>query len=225
MGELVRILPGLFATRPAEFAQLANQRELYFVFYTLRHALNQDLAENVSHQPVPEWARQYPLMRWPARSQNGIVGWKLFSAEDVLTLEVHERTPVIRTLSPELEKLSIHQLWPHPVIVRRLASGWTPERPEEFHLKELAGEVNATQVSRSPAKAARHFLYFPSKQDAERAGERLRSRGFSVEIRKSASQEWFTLGTKDSEGEQAREELEALAAEFGGEYDGWELTL
>lgn len=76
MGELVRILPGLFAVRPADFAQLANQRELYFVFYTLRHALKKRLVEVASHQPIPEWVRQYPLMRWPARSQGGIIGWE-----------------------------------------------------------------------------------------------------------------------------------------------------
>lgn len=227
MGELVRILPGLFAVRPADFAQLANQRDLYFVFYTLRHALKKRLVEVASHQPIPEWVRQYPLMRWPARSQSGIIGWKIFSAADALTRELHQRTPVIRTLSPQLEELSIHQLWPHPVMVSKLAGGWTPKRAGEFRLRELAKVTNRemSQISRGPGRAARHFLYFPNKQDADCAGERLRTCGVSVEIRKSAGDDWLVLGTKDSEAEQAREEMEALAAEFHGEYDGWEMTL
>jgi hypothetical protein len=53
MGELVRILPGLFASRPPEFAELVKQKELYFVFYPLTYSLQNNLVEIVSHQPVP----------------------------------------------------------------------------------------------------------------------------------------------------------------------------
>jgi hypothetical protein len=76
-----------------------------------------------------------------------------------------------------------------------------------------------------------HFLYFPRKLDAEAAGGRLRDRGFLVEVRRGAGgEDWLALATKDPPGsgeemEQLREELEALAGELRGEYDGWELAV
>ena len=63
MGQLVRVLPGLFSARPSDFAKLTKQRELYFVFYTLNYALRDHQAEVVSRQPVPEWAQPYPLCK------------------------------------------------------------------------------------------------------------------------------------------------------------------
>jgi len=70
MGELVRVLPGLYDVRPKDLAPLAKQKELYFVFCTLDYAVRDKNAEIVSHQPVPDWARPYPLMRWGLAASN-----------------------------------------------------------------------------------------------------------------------------------------------------------
>jgi hypothetical protein len=236
LGQLVRVLPGLFRTRPSDFGGLAKQRELYSVFYTLDHALGDQQAEIVSHQPVPEWARPYPLMRWGgARDPSGkIVAWKIFSASSLLTLEEHQRIPLIHSLTPEQLKISIHQLWPHPVMVKELARGWTPERSEALLLEDIAETETQTENSTSQRRASepmKHYLYFAKKANAEEAGEQLRHRGFSVEVRKSASgEDWLILATKapPKTGEQIdelRDEMEALAAQFGGEYDGWEAAI
>jgi regulator of ribonuclease activity B len=237
MGQLVRALPGLFNTRPADFAELAKQRELYFIFYTLNYALRDGQTEIVAHQPVPEWAQPYPLMRWSgAHDPTGkTIAWKIFNASDPLTVETHRRTQLIPRLTPEQERLSVHQLWPHPVLVKKLARGWTPERAEELRLQDVAeaAERKKKQPSgrKSLDKPMRHFLYFPKKLNAEKAGERLRDRGFSVEVRRGAGgEDWLALATRTPPNtgevmEELRDEMEALAAELDGEYDGWELPL
>jgi hypothetical protein len=237
MGQLVRVLPGLFSARPTDFVNLATQRELYFIFYTLNYALRDGQAEVVSHQPVPESAKPYPLMRWHgAEDKNGKpIAWKIFDASTPLTVEAHQRTPFIRELTAEQEKLSVHELWPHPVMVRELERGWIPERAEELRLQDVAQAAERKKkqpsMSEPSEKAMRHFLYFPKKLNAEEAGERLRNRGFSVEVRKGADGEnWLALATKapPKTGEQMdelRDEMEALAAQFGGEYDGWEAAI
>lgn len=152
MGQLVRVLPGIFSARPKEFGQLAAGPELYFVFYTLRHATKKGLAQVVSHEAVPEGAREYPLMRWRTLSPDG--GWKIFKASDSLTLDAHQRTPVIRTLSPELEKLSIHALWPPEVMAEKLAMGWTPERDEVWRRER----IRARQQQEKNASVAGNVL-------------------------------------------------------------------
>ena len=236
MGELVRVLPGLFASRPPEFADLVKQKELYFVFYPLTYSLHNNLVEIVSHQPIPPSAHPYPLMRWAAaRDQTGkIVAWKILKASDSLAVEMHKRTPVIRALSPEQLRLSIHQIWPHPVMVRELARGWAPERAEELEMTDIAeakvsksNRLESVNVSDQPM---RHYLYFPRKSDAEEAGRELRARGFCVTVRRGADGEnWLALAThappgNDDEMDTLRDELEVLAAKLGGEYDGWELA-
>jgi hypothetical protein len=237
MGQLVRVLPGVFSTRPTDFAELAKQRELYFVFYTLNCALRDHQAEIVSHQPVPPWAQSCPLMRWSGvRDPSGkAIAWKIFSASSLLTVEEHQRTPLVYNLTPDHKRLSIHQLWSHPVMVKELARGWMPERAEELRLQDLAeaetrkaGHVPENKPSEKPMK---HYLYFSKRPNAEEAGEQLRSRGFSVEVRKGASgEDWLALATKapPETGEQMdelRDEMEGLAAQFGGEYDGWEAAI
>jgi len=237
MGKLVRVLPELFSARPTDFTELAKRRELYFVFYPFDYALRNNSAEIVSHQDVPSWAQPYPLMRWPGAHDEGgkTVVWKIFRASDPLTLETHQRTPVIRRLSPEQQKLSIHHLWPHAVMVRQLARGWIPERAEELRLEDavenVGREKNQVPEDESSEKIMRHYLYFPEKSDAEKAGAALRNQGFSVEIRKGAGgEDWLALAIKRSPAtsediDETRDEMESLAAQFSGEYDGWEITL
>ncbi|MGA9043134.1 MAG: ribonuclease E inhibitor RraB [Terriglobales bacterium] len=236
MGQLVRVLPGLVSSRPSDFAELSQRKELYFAFYTLSYALRDQQTEVVSNQPVPKWAQPYPLMRWcGARDSNGrAIAWKIFGASSQLTLDEHQRTPLIHNLTPEQQRLSIHQLWPHPVIVKELARGWTPSRAEELRLQDVA-EARKQNASGTPEKRTaepmKHYLYFSKKLNAEEAGERLRIRGFSVEVRKGADGEtWLALATKApprtvEQMDELRDEMEALAAQFGGEYDGWEAAI
>jgi regulator of ribonuclease activity B len=230
MGQLVRVLPGLFDSRPPDLGELAKQRELYFIFYTLNYAARNRQALAVSHQRLPEWAQPPPLMRWSLNNK----AWKIFSASSPLTLEEHRRARVIHNLTPEQKRLSIHQLWPHPTLVKEIARRWTPERAEELRLQDIVEARKRTEKEGSESTTSepmKHFLYFPKKRDAERAGKELRSRGFSVEVRKGADGEnWLALAKKLSpktgeEMSNLSDEVEALAAQFGGEYDGWEAAV
>lgn len=237
MGELVRVLPGLHATRPLDFINLGKAKELYFVFYPLNYSLRARNTDIVSHQPVPEWARPYPSMRWHgARDKTGkTLGWKIISASSPMTLDELRGSPTLSELTPQQQKLSIHQLWPHPIMVKELARGWTPERDEELRLADISTartqKASQPRVVQLPDKTMRHYLYFPQKPDAEVAGQRLREWGFSVDVLKGADGEnWLALArritpTTAEEMEELRNELEVLAAEFNGIYDGWEFAV
>jgi hypothetical protein len=236
-GELVRVLPGLYTKRPSDFAALARQKELYFVFYIMNYALRTGQAEVVSNQSVPEWAKAHPMMRHAAAFDDfrRVIRWRIISAASRLTLEELQRTPLLTELTPEQKRLSIREIWPHAVMVKELARGWTPECAEELRLKDVAerarNKVNLVQVDESEEKGMRHFLYFTKKNDAEGAAELLRSRGFSVEVRKNAGEEnWLTkaITVAPNSGDQMdelRDAMESVAAQFSGDYDGWETPL
>lgn len=237
MGQIVRVLPGLYAFRPADFTELARQKELYFIFYTLRYALRAGQTEIVSRQRVPDWAKPVPLMRHggvaPAEGRRPI--WRIVDALAPLTLEFLQRTPVTSDLTHEQRKLSIHVLWPHQVMVEELARGWTPERAEEFEEQDRArararraGQPATT--SSPPEQAMRHYLYFPEKSSAEKAAQWFRSQKFTVEVRKGADGKTWLALVKHAplpnieDRDKLRDEMEALAAKLNGEYDGWELA-
>lgn len=238
MGELVRVLPGLYESRPSDFSRLAQEKELYFIFYTIRYVVRSRDVEIVSNQPVPEWAKPYPLMRlsWGTDGTGRTTRWKIADASVEWTLEDHRRIRVVTQLTPEQKKLSPNQLWPHPVMVRELARGWTPEREEELRLLDVAeAEEKARQGNTSPtgldAGTMAHYLYFPKKVSAKTTCSRLRERGFEVEVRRGADgKSWLALARQQAPHsadrmEGLRDELESLAEELGGEYDGWELAV
>lgn len=77
----------------------------------------------------------------------------------------------------------------------------------------------------------RHFFYFSKKSDAEAVAQELRGREYSVTVREGGDGwNWLALAAKDIpvDGEDMHElhdEMEFLAAQFGGEYDGWETEM
>jgi Regulator of ribonuclease activity B len=236
-GELVRVLPGLYVSRPPDFAELAKQPELYFVFYTLKYALRAGQTEIVSNQPIPEWAKLPPMMRHAAGTapDGRTLSWRIVPALAELTVPFLQQTPVVTNLTDEQRKLSIHHLWPHALIVDELARGWTPERNEELEDQDRArAQARRKAGQQEPGQpvdqAMRHYLYFPEKSNAEEAAQWFGNQGFSVETKLSGDGDnWLTLvkhGAPQSvdEMDKLKEEMEALALRLNGEYDGWELA-
>ena len=71
-----------------------------------------------------------------------------------------------------------------------------------------------------------HYLYFPKKTNAVQAALRLRSKKWTVELRRGGDgNKWLMLAkqptSSDDDSEAIHDELERLARELGGEYDGW----
>jgi hypothetical protein len=229
MGALVRILPRLHSKRPADFEALAKEKELYFTFYTLDHAIRKKWVSVVSNQPVPEFAKPLPTMRHPG--MNDRFGkpewWIILQAGTPLTLDFLRKARKLPFLTRDQEKLSINSLWSHPSMVSRLTQGWTPETAGALQ----QGTGSETTDDHRSQTSTRHYLYFPNRTDAETAGECLKSKGYSVEVRRSGDDKsWLVLATQEGcialeEVDTLRDEMESLASNFDGEYDGWELAL
>jgi hypothetical protein len=225
MGELVRVLPGLYVERP-DAGSLVQQKELYFVFYVLDDALRKGQAQIVSNEPVPQWARPFPVMRHSTFDNSWLIG----DGYEGMALENIRRMLKVRDLTPEQKKLSISVTRPHVAMVKALARRWTPERAEEFRrldtLEAEAREKAKKGLGESKPDFLDHYLYFPKKPDAQKAAARLREKGWTVEVKKGGDGEnWLTLAKQpapiEEDIEEIREELERLADDLGGEYDGW----
>lgn len=86
-------------------------------------------------------------------------------------------------------------------------NGHAPEPEWEFNFRE-------------------HFLYFPDKAAANKAAARLIVKGWAVKVERAVGREdWLVLATdhwpNEEEFESEWQELNRLAEELGGEYDGY----
>jgi Regulator of ribonuclease activity B len=70
------------------------------------------------------------------------------------------------------------------------------------------------------------YLYFPAAETAEKAGEKLKAEGYSVEVRLGADDvNWLALANRSlthEEFDAADERMTELAESLGGEYDGYD---
>ncbi len=250
-GEVLRILPGLYATRPADLAALVQQRERYVTFYGLRSILMDNEVTVVGGRevlevaivglfPVPARNRPFPLFRSPGGDiqDNGeFPFWTLWDGWDGETAQRVER------LTESQRDLPLSGNPSHPLFIDRIVTGWSPrDWPEPVQ----EAEPEAAPSAASAAPPLRHFLHFPTEAAAERAATRLRADGYTdvvVEAPESAyfeeetppgtqplDRDWdvFASGDVPPPGEpfgDTRAHLEALAASLGGEYDGWELAV
>src|SRR5262249_39716874 len=161
------------------------------------------------------WAKPYPMMRHPnAGDATGKThSWTILRADMPLTLENLKRAPKYRELTPELEGLSIHSLWSHDLLVRRLAREWTPARAQDLRPKDIKEELQENPPPPQPAAAAnqslQHYLYFSEKTNAEEAARWFRSQGFLVDVRLGADRDnWLALVKHEIPADQ--EDLERL---------------
>ena len=75
-----------------------------------------------------------------------------------------------------------------------------------------------------------HYIYFPTEEAGKAVAQSLTAKGFAVEDRLAADEvNWLVLAKHrivptDEALHQLRSALEALAAKYGGEYDGWEVA-
>jgi regulator of ribonuclease activity B len=235
LGDLVRILPGVHSVRPSSLAELAQQKELFYIFTALNQAITKKEIELVGNESVPEWAIPFPIMRKAGgRARDGRVSsWFIGQGMQLNTLQEMQRALHVRELTAEQRELSLVQIWPVSTICREIERGWRPERADELERQEresAEGDRKAQQLEgRMSNRFIDHYFYFESELNATAAGDRLREKGWSVEQKRGADMDnWLVLAKQPvpvNDISEIRAELEGLAEEFEGEYDGWGSSL
>lgn len=231
MGDLIRLLPGIYSDRPDDFSTLADQQELYSVFFTLERAVKDRQVEIVSNQPLPERVERFPVMRKRgAIDRSGrTLSWLIGHGLKLYTLSDMQQATQVRDLTPGQKKLSIAVLMAHSALVEAVSKGWTPERDEELNIasrQRAQSEAKGLVERFEHLKTIEHYLYFHLKKNAQEAARRLTAKGWIVDIRMGADGEnWLTLAKQpaplEDDIEKARDELETITNELDGQYDGW----
>jgi hypothetical protein len=118
-GSLIRVLPGTFKTRPANFDDLVAQREQFVTFFPLGAAVARGLVKIVDHQPVPERFKEWPLFR--ACNRNAETGHKTWFLWD------GEREWKVGDLKPEQYSLPLREVITLGILRERMKASWSPK--------------------------------------------------------------------------------------------------
>lgn len=214
IGEVIRVLPGVHSTRPDDFSDLVRGPEQFHAVVPLRVGVRGGNFKLVGHAAIPDSARQFPRMR-----VRGAVDSKGFTKTWYLWDGKRERR--IWRLTPDFARLSVGSVTVDlDLIGERIASGYGPEddigRPPSV----------LPRRQRPRMQEVEHFIYFPSDRAARRAAEELSTAGFDAETRRPPDESNWPVVVRGAEDpSEAQTELKRLAAELGGEYDGWGATL
>jgi hypothetical protein len=107
MGQLIRVLPGLYEARPNDPSALASLAERYFIFFPVSLAVSRDLVRIVANATIPTHAIPFPLFK-SGRPHK----WWLWDGE---------REWRIGELLPDQRKLSVRQVWGPAILASRIA--------------------------------------------------------------------------------------------------------
>ena len=122
IGELIRVLPGLYAGRPDHLNTLATSEERYMIFFPLSAAFNKKIVECVGHYDFkgfvkPEYMRTKHVVR------GGFWGWHIID-----TNTWHRQ--LVKHLTSEQKRLSPWGVWNDTLLIERLLHDWTLEEWE-----------------------------------------------------------------------------------------------
>jgi hypothetical protein len=119
LGDGIWVIPRVYPARPDDLCGIFDLPG-YHIFYQAQFAVTRRLVRKVGHcdnavRPVPTTLRY--LMRHDADGY--VTLWDVYD---------RVRHNQLAELTPEQRELPIAQIWNHPLLLARIASGWTPDR-------------------------------------------------------------------------------------------------
>lgn len=120
VGDLIRVLPGLYSDRPDNLLKLAGSKETFMVFFPLSAAYKQKIVEQVGHYPTDSFKKP-KHMRIEHIIRGEFLGWHIVDTETW-------QRQLAKTLTPEQKKLSPWGIWNATLLIENLTNDWTLEK-------------------------------------------------------------------------------------------------
>lgn len=118
-GDLIRVLPDIYAERPASFDELASSKERFMVFFPLSAAMKLKIVIQVGHYSTDNFGRPR-YMRAEHIIRGEFLGWHIIDTETW-------QRQLVKTLTPEQKKLSPWGIWNDTLLIENLMNDWNLE--------------------------------------------------------------------------------------------------
>lgn len=121
IGELIRVLPGVYDKRPENLMEIVNGEEEYFIHFPLKAAKKQKLVELISNFELAKGLEIPKKFRDDITDKDGnLIGWH------IVDYDTWQRE-TISELSEEQKKLSPWGTWNDTLLIERILQEWTLE--------------------------------------------------------------------------------------------------
>lgn len=120
--ETIRILPGTYKDmEEANLENLVDEKELYFVQFTLKYAVKKKCIKLIGNFKVPEHVVVPRYYRATHIIRGEFLCWHIVDRETLQRRSVEE-------LSDDEKKLSQWGVWNDTLLAERIAEGWTLDK-------------------------------------------------------------------------------------------------
>lgn len=121
IGELIRVLPGVYDKIPDNIKEIVTGKEEYFVHFPVKAAKKQKIVELISNFDLPKGLEIPKKFRTEIMNNDGnLVGWH------IVDYETWQRE-TISELTEEQKKLSPWGTWNDALLIERISQEWTLE--------------------------------------------------------------------------------------------------
>ena len=119
MGDLVRVLPGIYSKQPADFSELACSKERYMIFFPLTFANRRKIVHRVGFYS-PNQFEKPKYMRSEHVVRGEFLGWHIVDTETW-----HRQ--LVKNLTSEQKQLSPWGIWNDTLLIENIVNNWTLE--------------------------------------------------------------------------------------------------
>jgi hypothetical protein len=120
IGDLIRVLPGLYTERPVSFDKLAASDERYMIFFPVSAAHKRNIVEHVGYYPADNFSKP-KYMRTEHNVRGEFLGWHIIDTDTW-------RRQLVNELTAEQKKLSSWGIWNDTLLIKNLISDWSLEK-------------------------------------------------------------------------------------------------
>jgi hypothetical protein len=117
IGDMIRVLPGIYSERPANFEQLAGSKERYMVFFPVLAANKRRIIEQVGHYSATGFTKP-AYMRTEHTVRGEFLGWHIINTETW-------QRQLAKKLSPEQKELSPWGVWNDTLLIEMIVNNWS----------------------------------------------------------------------------------------------------
>ncbi len=119
IGELIRILPGIYSWKPNDLDLLVQSKERFMVFFPLKAAFKRKIVKAVGHYPADQFSKP-KFMRSPHIVQGEMLGWHIINTETW-------QRKLVDKLKIEEVGLSPWGIWNDTLLIENLVNNWSLE--------------------------------------------------------------------------------------------------
>lgn len=120
MGDLIRVLQGLYSERPTNFDKITSSKERYVIFFPLSAAVKQKIVVLVGQYSVERFEKP-KYMRCEHTVRGEFLGWH------IIDMKTWKRQ-LVKNLTQEQIMLSPWGIWNDTLLIEKLVDNWSLDK-------------------------------------------------------------------------------------------------